>query len=147
MWPIPQETAGLVNLLKKSVMENFIFLCSARAWKWVVEVCLDRGCVEFAIAGWLKVKLFNFINWSWSNQSDILPVMVSKSCFWWFDSQWSELKPRKLLKTGLMCLLELFQGGKRGWRPLELHVLFKEIVLGGWNVEKWVDYLKRRNSF
>ena len=25
MWPNPQETADLVNLLKKSLMENFIF--------------------------------------------------------------------------------------------------------------------------
>ena len=28
MWPNPQETADSSHLLKKSVMENFIFLCS-----------------------------------------------------------------------------------------------------------------------
>ena len=28
MWPNPQETADLVTFLKKSLIENFIFMCS-----------------------------------------------------------------------------------------------------------------------
>ena len=48
------------------------------------------------------------------------------------------LKLWKLLKTGFMYLLELLQGGRGGgrWWPLDLHLLFKGLFLGGANAEK-----------
>ena len=66
-------------------------------WKWGVGVWMHRVCVEFVISGWFKVKFYDFINWSWNKQWEILFVVISKSCFWWFDWYWRGLKLRKVV--------------------------------------------------
>ena len=45
-------------------------------WKWVVVVCLDSECLEFVITGWYKVNFYDFINCSWSKQSETMLVVI-----------------------------------------------------------------------
>ena len=66
--------------------------------RWVLEAAkkecaLEIGCggsVEFAVAGWSKVKIFffDFIKRSWGKQWEILLMVISKYCLWWFESYW-----------------------------------------------------------
>ena len=46
--------------------------------------------------------------WSWSKQWEILLVVISKSCLWWFESYWEGLMLRKLVikydKMACTCL-------------------------------------------
>ena len=43
-------------------------------WEWEVGVCLDCECVEFVIAGWSKLKFYDFYN------SKLKEVMRNLTC-------------------------------------------------------------------
>ena len=53
MWPNPQKTADLVKLLKKSLMESLIFLCSE----------LFLVCSIWSRLIWVSVKILTPLFW------------------------------------------------------------------------------------
>ena len=72
-------------------------------------------------------------------------MVISKYCFWQFESCWRELKLRKLVtKDRIRVSWTCFRGRGEGGAPLELHVLFWEWLLGSANVEKWADHQKKK---
>ena len=74
-------------------------------------VCLDCECMEFVIAGWFKMKLYDFvIEVGASYEKSYLPwsANLSSGDFTCTDEGWSW--GNESLKTGFMCLLDLSVG-------------------------------------
>ena len=108
-------------------------------WKWGVGACLDREGMEFVIAGWSKMKFYDFIIWSWSKQWKILLAVISKPCLWWFDSDWQRLKLRQLVSNNWVhVLLDLFLGGwgEGGGGIGNAYTFFGGIVVGRFKCKK-----------
>ena len=107
-------------------------------------VCLDCECMEFVIAGWFKVKLYDFVIWSWSKLWKILLTVIIKFFFWWFNLYWRGLKLRKWvtkdwihMSSGLVCR---DRGVARHWNCMNI---FWWLLLGSSNAEKWGDQEKK----
>ena len=115
-------------------------------WKWDVGVCLDRECMEFVMVGWLKVKFYDVMIWSWSGEWEILIEIISKSCFWWFGSYWRWLKLWKLVTKDWVHISPGFvSGGGRVGGRWNCMYLSSRLFLGGSNAEKWGDH--QNNKF
>ena len=112
-----------------------------------VGVCLERECVEFVFAGWSKVKLYDFIIWSWSKQRETLLAVISKSCLLPFDSYWWRLKLRKLVtKDWVHVSTRLVSAGMVEGSTVEVACTFLADCC--WEVQMWKNGLTiKRNIF
>ena len=80
--------------------------------------------------------------WSWSKQWEILLVVISKSCLWWFDSYWEGLMLRTLVNDWIHVSSELvLEDGKMACTCLGDFCW--EV---GSNVKKWGNHCIERRT-
>ena len=113
--------------------------------KW--GVCLDRECVEFVIAGWSKVKFYDFYNLKLEQvmrnltcgDQEILLMVI------WLVLTMVEIEEISCERLGSCFSSTCF----RGWRKsvggcCNWIYFFGGLLLGGANAEKWGDHQKRK---
>ena len=66
------------------------------------RMCFEKACEcvwNLKLQTDLKWFFFDFLNRSLRKQWEILLVVISKCCLWWFDSYWGGLKLKKLVNN------------------------------------------------
>ena len=117
-------------------------------WEWKVRVCIDREYVELVIAGWSKLKFYDFYNMK------LEQVMKNLTCgdqqillmmIWLILTrvEAEEITYERLGSNFSWTCFRRWKGGSVGgwWNGI---YFFGWLLLGDSNAEKWGDHHKKK---